>query len=78
MVDRQPGVMGIPGLTPWRLTLIVYVLGYLIWVSRAMFWGVQNNVDNFWEGVLWHVVLYGPMWPLMLISRVTGMVLSTV
>lgn len=78
MVDRQLGVMGIPGLTAWRVTFLVYALGYLIWVARAMYWAAQNDVENFWGFALWHVLLYGPMWPLMLISRITGMVISTV
>jgi hypothetical protein len=78
MVDRPPGVMGIPGLTAWRVTFLVYALGYLIWVARAMYWGATHEVDRYWEGVAWHVFLYGPMWPLMLLSRITGMVISTV
>lgn len=78
MADRIPGILNVPGLSAWRLTFALYAAGYVLYLVPALVWAWQQGVQPFLGFALWQALLYAPLWPLMLISRVTAMVIATV
>ena len=51
----------------YRLLLLTYSAGYVLYVIPALVWGWNSGeADPFFGFALWQLLLYGPLWPIVL------------
>lgn len=77
MTTQDSSLFGVRGLTSWRLTFLIYATGYVLYVAAHVYLGLRDNVEPFLGFILWHVFLYGPLWPLVAIAYLTSLVVAT-
>ena len=78
MSTREPDVFNVPGVTGWRLLIGLYVVGYFVYLGLHMYWGMRDGIEPYLGFVAWHALLYGPLWPMILIARLTSLIIATV
>ena len=65
------------GLTLPKLALGIYIVGYFAYLLPALFWGWKAGVTPFIGFALWQALLYGTLWPLIVMLQFYRLVIGT-
>ena len=57
------------GLTLPKLSLGIYAVGYFAYLIPALIWGWNAGVQPFLGFALWQALLYGTLWPLIVLLQ---------